>query len=101
MQSFLDNFSQDAMTPEILQKLKSGIIIKQVVKGQMLLRRGEKSWKNYFVKSGLLRSYSIDEKGKAHIFMFAPEGWIIGDIGLQVADKGIVAQLIVHFYILK
>jgi CRP-like cAMP-binding protein len=28
----------------------------------------------------LLRSYSIDEKGKEHIYMFAPEGWIISDI---------------------
>ncbi len=26
-----------------------------------------------------MRSYSIDEKGKEHIFMFASEGWIIAD----------------------
>jgi CRP-like cAMP-binding protein len=31
------------------------------------------------VKSGLLRSYYIDKKGKEHIFMFAPENWTIGD----------------------
>ena len=24
-------------------------------------------------------TYSIDEKGKEHIFMFAPEGWIVAD----------------------
>ena len=33
----------------------------------------------YVVKSGLLRSYIIDKKGKEHIFMFAPEGWVIAD----------------------
>ena len=33
----------------------------------------------YEVISGLLRSYTIDKKGKEHIFMFAPEGWIIAD----------------------
>lgn len=27
-----------------------------------------------------MKSYTIDEKGKEHIFMFAPENWIIGDI---------------------
>jgi CRP-like cAMP-binding protein len=27
----------------------------------------------------LLRSYSIDEKGKEHIFMFASEGWIMAE----------------------
>jgi CRP-like cAMP-binding protein len=28
----------------------------------------------------LLRSFTTDNKGKEHIFMFAPEGWIISDI---------------------
>jgi CRP-like cAMP-binding protein len=27
-----------------------------------------------------LRSHIIDGKGKEHIFMFAPEGWIIADV---------------------
>ena len=50
-----------------------------VKKGQLLQRSGEYNSKAYFVKSGLLRSYSIDKKGKEHIFMFGPEGWIISD----------------------
>jgi CRP-like cAMP-binding protein len=33
-----------------------------------------------YVKKGLLRSYIIDSSGKEHIYMFASEGWIIGDI---------------------
>lgn len=48
-------------------------------KGQILQRKGDLNSKVYQVKSGLLRSYSIDEKGKEHIFMFAPEGWIVAD----------------------
>lgn len=51
----------------------------EVKKGQFLQRRGDTITYVYYVKSGLLRSYSIDEKGKEHIFMFAPEGWIIAD----------------------
>lgn len=27
-----------------------------------------------------MRSYVIDDNGKIHIFMFAPEGWIVSDI---------------------
>lgn len=50
-----------------------------VKKGQILQRKGELNSKVFRVESGLLRSYSIDEKGKEHIFMFAPEGWIIAD----------------------
>lgn len=50
-----------------------------ISKGQILQRSGELNTRIYHVKSGLLRSYFIDKKGKEHIFMFASEGWIIGD----------------------
>lgn len=50
-----------------------------VKKGQIIQHKGELNTKAYEVETGLLRSYSIDEKGKDHIFMFAPEGWIIAD----------------------
>ena len=51
----------------------------KIKKGQILQHNGELNSKIYFVKSGLLRSYSIDKKGKEHIFMFAPENWTIAD----------------------
>lgn len=35
--------------------------------------------KVYQVESGLIRSYSIDSKGKEHIFMFGPENWLVTD----------------------
>lgn len=51
----------------------------KVNKKQILQESGEFNSKIYEVESGLLRSYSVDEKGKEHIFMFAPEGWVIAD----------------------
>lgn len=50
-----------------------------VKKGEILQHAGERNTKVYHVESGLLRSYSMDQKGKEHIFMFAPEGWVVGD----------------------
>ena len=32
------------------------------------------------VHKGLLRSFFVDDGGKEHTFMFAPEGWIIADL---------------------
>ncbi len=58
--------------------------IKTINKGQILLSRGDIATKTYFVRKGLLRSYTIDEKGKEHIFMFAPENWIITDMVSQI-----------------
>lgn len=48
-------------------------------KQEIVQRPGDLQTKIYVVRSGLLRSYQIDSKGKEHIFMFAPEGWVIGD----------------------
>ena len=50
-----------------------------VKKGEILQKSGDLSGKVYLVVTGLLRSYSIDEKGKEHIFIFAPENWTIAD----------------------
>ena len=52
-------------------------------KGDILQREGENCSNTFFVKKGLLRSYTIDEKGKEHIFTFAPENWVIADIESQ------------------
>ncbi|WP_162342889.1 Crp/Fnr family transcriptional regulator [Cyclobacterium salsum] len=48
-------------------------------KGQILQRKGDFNSKVYQVEGGLLRSYAISDKGKEHIYMFAPEGWIMAD----------------------
>jgi CRP-like cAMP-binding protein len=57
------------------------LILKKITvkKGQILQYKGDLNTKFYQVESGLLRSYSIDEKGKEHIFMFASEGWLMAD----------------------
>ncbi len=54
--------------------------IRQLSKGEILLRQGEIATRSFWVIKGLLRSYSLDQQGKIHIFMFAPEGWIISDV---------------------
>ncbi|UTW61231.1 Crp/Fnr family transcriptional regulator [bacterium SCSIO 12741] len=53
---------------------------KRIKKGTILQLEGDSQLKSYFVIKGLLRSYIIDEKGKEHVFMFAPENWFMGDI---------------------
>ena len=51
----------------------------EIKKGEIIQKTGDLNTKVYHVVSGILRSYTIDEKGKEHIFMFAPEKWVIGD----------------------
>ena len=51
----------------------------RVRKGEIIQTKGALNSKIFIVESGLLRSYTVDEKGKEHIFMFAPEGWTVAD----------------------
>ena len=58
-----------------------------VKKGEILQRTGDDARKAFYVRKGLLRSYTIDEKGKEHIFIFAPEDWYISDIDADVHNN--------------
>lgn len=79
--------SSASLPKEIHEKLKVHIAQISVKKGEILQHKGDEDRKGFFVKKGLLRSYTIDKKGKEHIFMFAPEGWIIGDIEAQTQNS--------------
>ncbi|MBT8297995.1 MAG: cyclic nucleotide-binding domain-containing protein, partial [Maribacter sp.] len=79
MSSFLDILNQDLNPSPEIKALKARIAVKSIKKGTVLQRSGDSIAQIYYVKKGLLRSYTIDQKGKEHIFMFAPEDWIIAD----------------------
>ncbi len=66
--------------------LNEPVETKTYKKGTILQREGEKSNRLFFVKKGLLRSYTIDDKGKEHVFNFAPEGWIVSDFESYAFD---------------
>lgn len=51
-----------------------------VKKGQVLVRSGQVAEHAFYVVKGCLRSYITDEKGKEHIYQFAPEDWLISDL---------------------
>jgi len=59
---------------------KSLFTPKKIRKRQYILQQDDICKNLIFVEKGLLRSYSVDEKGNEHILQFAPEGWWIADI---------------------
>lgn len=68
-----------AITDEQFDLISGRLKVKSFDKNEMILMKGEVSSHGYFVLSGLLRSYSIDAKGKTHIIQFAPEQWWLSD----------------------
>ena len=68
------------LTNEELAYCKTVFMPKKLRKRQYLLQEGDVCKYQAFVVKGILRSYTIDEKGAEHILQFAPEGWWITDL---------------------
>jgi CRP-like cAMP-binding protein len=68
------------LTGDELAYCKTVFIPKKLRKRQYLLQEGDACKYQAFVVKGILRSYTIDEKGTEHILQFAPEGWWITDL---------------------
>jgi len=54
-------------------------IPRELKKGEIFQREGDIVKYAAFVTKGCLRNYVIDNKGKEHVVMFAPENWWIAD----------------------
>lgn len=68
------------ISDEELSALKPFFTLKKLRKKQYLLQEGDVCRYIAFVNKGILRSYSIDNKGSEHILQFAFENWWISDM---------------------
>jgi CRP-like cAMP-binding protein len=67
------------LSEEEKQLSRSFFIPKKLRKKQYLLQEGDVCKYVAFVEKGLLRSYTVNDKGTEHITQFAFEGWWIAD----------------------
>lgn len=75
------------LTPEEQELFLSKIEIRKYKSKTVLLDAGEIATYTYFVNSGILRSFSINDNIMEHILHFACEGWWIGDMHSYIAQK--------------
>jgi CRP-like cAMP-binding protein len=68
-----------SLSEDELQLLKPFFIPKKLRKKQYLLQEGDVCKYVAFVEKGILRSYTINDKGIEHVMQFALEGWWISD----------------------
>ncbi|MFT3947097.1 MAG: Crp/Fnr family transcriptional regulator [Agriterribacter sp.] len=69
-----------SLSPDEERSFLKAITSKKLRKKQFLLQEGDVSKGSAFVNSGLLKIYSIDRNGVAHIIQFAPPGWWAADM---------------------
>lgn len=69
-----------AISDEEFEFAKTLFIPKKLRKKHLLLQEGDPCKYTVFVEKGLLRSFTIDEKGSEHILQFSLEGWWAADL---------------------
>ena len=68
------------LTEEEQEISKQFFIPRKLRKKQYLLQQNDVCKYTAFIEKGILRSYTVDDKGDDHIVQFALEGWWIGDL---------------------
>ena len=76
-----------SLTAEEFSVCKSLFQPKKLRKRQYLLQEGDVCKYQAFVEKGILRSYTVDEKGAEHILQFASEGWWIADLSSYLTNE--------------
>ena len=88
MQSILENIAKHvSLTPEEETLFLSKTETKQFKAKSILLSAGEIANCTYFVNSGILRSFNINDNIIEHVLHFACEGWWIGDMYSYISQK--------------
>ena len=75
------------LTADELAHFNTFLRPKTLRKREFLQRAGEVTQSVAFVSTGILRSYSIDQKGEEQVMQFAPEDWWISDIYSSLTGK--------------
>ena len=75
------------VTEEELNSCKDLFVSKKLRKRQFLLQEGDVCKYQAFVEKGMLRSYTVDEKGTEHILQFASEGWWMADLSSYLTGE--------------
>jgi len=76
-----------SITDEEFDYCKSLFTSKELKKKQFLLQEGDLSKYQAFVESGMMRTYTVDEKGTEHIMQFSPEGWWVADLSSYITGE--------------
>lgn len=78
---FFQKFNEKVpLSKEEEELIRTHLTPKKLRKKQYLLQEADVNKFVAFVEKGVLRSYTIDEKGGEHIMQFALEGWLIADL---------------------
>lgn len=76
----INTYGGGALTPEELLELENVCQRMQLDRGDWLLTQGQRCHHAFFVLRGLMRQYSLDNRGREHTLFFAAEGEFLTNV---------------------
>jgi CRP-like cAMP-binding protein len=76
-----------SISEEEFDYFKTLFLPKKLRRRQYFLQEGDICKYQAFVEKGILRSYTIDEKGNEHILQFGSEGWWMTDLSGYLTNE--------------
>ena len=76
-----------SITDEEFEFCKTLFIPKKLRKRQFLLQEGDVCRYTAFVEKGMLRTFTVDDKGNEPILQFSMEGWWVTDLYSYLTDE--------------
>lgn len=76
-----------SITEEEFEFCKTLFIPKKLRKRQFLLQEGDICRYTAFVEKGMLRTFTVDDKGNEPILQFSMEGWWVTDLYSYLTDE--------------
>ncbi|NOT74917.1 MAG: Crp/Fnr family transcriptional regulator [Cyclobacteriaceae bacterium] len=67
------------LTEDDLKQLPDCFKTKTYLKGEFLVRPGDRCKNIFFIEKGLVRQFTIDSNDKEHIIHFSPENFLVSD----------------------
>lgn len=84
----LDNIAQHVtLTPDEQKTVLNAFTSASFKAKSVAIQPGDEAHFTYFVLKGVLRSYTIDDNGTAHILSFATPGWWVADMYSYLTGK--------------
>ncbi|WP_108803752.1 Crp/Fnr family transcriptional regulator [Aquimarina sp. Aq107] len=86
-------FQEVDLSKKDISMIDNNLTLVNYKKGDLILRQEEFVSNKYYIHSGCLRSFYIDEQGKEHTLQFAIKGWWISDYNAYFKGEKAISNI--------
>lgn len=75
------------------EDISSHFHVKKAKKHEFLIEQGQHTRDSFFIVSGIIKAYELDENGKEYIIQFARENYWVGDFAAIILGRAAILNI--------